>query len=727
MRPRTGNDHRSTTRISCALAASLLAMSACDGGTVLDDGGIPSARVFPRFELAADPMDFGAIPFPDDLYLDATGGIALGALPSEADALPDTFPVSIRDELHRLRGFSPVAPIFFHFEGGAIDPTSLPASPAESTLDDSGVLLVDVDPASPTEFRRVPVIARWNGERGQLAVRPYDGHPLVPGRRYAAVVTTALRDDRGMAIGPSPRFAAIRDAASRPSDPADAEAWDEYSSVLASLASNGTPPARVAGLAVFTVQRVLPDMRDARAIVWDGEPPIATLDAAIPAGPDLDALLGTPEMDLPGVDVAGGVAHRHFGWLLQGHFASPSFLSSTPGVHGRFTRADDGALVVQRSDDVPFTLVLPSADLSHVPVVVFQHGLGAERSDVFAVADALAGAGWAVLAIDIPFHGMRALGSTVDIHHRFGSTSGPDGFGDRTGMDIYLEYLGIIDDRGELPPFHPVYVRDVLRQSAVDLMTAVRLIREGDWTSARSVDGLSSLGFAADPLGFIGVSLGGIVGMVFVASEPEIGAAVLDVTGGDLGRLVEGSATFSSLFLTLLLPRLGLDPEAIDPSAYPVSFHPELALYQTLLDGGDSMSFARVVSDRPLDLLFQMAEDDEVVPNNATEALARAAGAQIVDADPVHTDLARVSAPVTANVELSSGRATRGLYRFAPATHGLLSQRHDEQRFVHPPAPPFVPQDPTPVENPVDAAASQVLHFLESRRSGAAEIASPSP
>jgi hypothetical protein len=133
------------------------------------------------------------------------------------------------------------------------------------------------------------------------------------------------------------------------------------------------------------------------------------------------------------------------------------------------------------------------------------------------------------------------------------------------------------------------------------------------------------------------------------------------------------------------------------------------------------------MSDRALDLLFQMAEDDEVVPNRATEALARAAGAEIVDQDPVHTDLGRVSAPAADNVDVSSARVTRGLYRFGPATHGLLSQRMDEQRFVHPPEPPFEALEPAPVENPVDAAVGQALHFLESWRGGAAEIVAPPP
>ncbi len=699
----------------------------CDGAAPID-AGVDLARVRPRFELAADPMDFGAIPFPDDLYLDDSGHIALGALPSEELAIPETFPDAQRAALGELEGFSPLAPIFFSFPPSSIDPGSLPSTPAESAREDSAVFLRDVDPASPHFLDAIPVWVDWRPELGQLALRPYDGHPLQPGRRYAAVVTTSVLDDTGMPIGPDARFAAIRDAQSSPADPLDAAAWEHYQDVLGTLASDGVPRDRVAAVAVFTVQRVAPALRDARARVWEGEPPTVRIDAALAAGPELDALLGTPSVDAAGLDVPGGVAHAHIAWLVQGRFASPSFASPAPGVHGAFSRDTGGALVVRRSDDVPFTLTLPAGDPARVPVAVFQHGLGGERSDMLAIADELAAAGWATIAIDIPFHGMRALGRYVDTRHRYTETEEPDGFGDRVGMEVQVEYLGVIESEGELPAFSAPYVRDVLRQSVVDLMTLVRVVREGDWSSARAVEGLEALGFAPEPLAFVGISLGGIVGTTFVATEPEIGAAVLTVTGGDLSRLVEHSATFAELFLALLLPKLGLDADAVDLSERPVSFTPELALYQTQLDAGDSMSFAPLFADRSVSLLFQMAEDDEVVPNRATEALARAAGAQLVGADPVHTDLARADAPLSANADAAGMRVTRGLYRFPTATHGMLTNREGQQRFAHPPAPPFEPVDPPePVANPIDEVHAQVERVLESWRGGAAEIAAPAP
>ena len=71
-------------------------------------------------------------------------------------------------------------------------------------------------------------------------------------------------------------------------------------------------------------------------------------------------------------------------------------------------------------------------------------------------------------------------------------------------------------------------------------------------------------------------------------------------------------------------------------------------------------------------------------------------------------------------------RATRGLYRFAPATHRFLTQRLDAVRYEHPPAPPFTAIAPVTLENPIAGAVEQLVFFFESRRSGSpAQIREP--
>lgn len=698
------------------------ALSGCPDPVVVPaDGGGGTSATSLVYEPTAGAIDFGAMPFPDDLYLE-DGHVEIGELPGEAIGFSD-YAETARLAFRDLDGFGATTPVYFPVDG-TVDGSSLPATASGSTLEDASAFLVDVDSASPAATERVPVDARFDATRGLIVLRPWTGHPLHEGRTYAAVVTRRVRGGDGLPIGASARFAAVRDATARPTDPLAAEAWDEVQSVIGML---GVPREEIAGLSVFTVQSIALGLEQARSVIHAATPGAVTIDRVLTAT-GIDGLLGMPVIDLAGLDIEGGVQHSHIGWVIDGSFEAPNFLDETAMVHGRFGHAADGTLEVRRTERVPFTVTLPLGDVSSVRVVIFQHGLGGERSSLFAIADALAAEGWAVAAIDIPYHGMRAGTdpSVLDTRHQFGTTPGPDLYGEVGGSAVYLSFVGASEFAGDLSPFHPFYVRDVLRQSVADLMGLVHVLDDGDWSAVEALGGPTGIGFAADPMGFVGVSLGGIVGTTFVAAEPRIGAAVLNVTGGTLTALVAGSATFNGTFLPILAPRIGLDVDAIDYATLPPEFLPELAIYQTLLDAGDSMAYAPLLALEDRHLLFQMALDDEVVPNRSTEGLARAAGASIADAMPRFSDLTRETLPLVGNVRVGTAMFTRGLVVFEPATHGLLSTRDDEHRYVHPIEHPFetLPA-PVVVANEVDAAVAQATRFFATWEVGTAEIAAP--
>lgn len=703
-----------------------MVLGACGGSSPqpMGDGGTPGSVHVVFDPGPGGPIDFAAVPFPDDLY-GQSGTIEIGQFPGEADLVAGEqgadpqMVATMRESFHDLDGFATTSAVFFRVDGD-VDPASLPATPSDSLSPSASVFLLDVGSASPSAFERVPVETHWDAARRMIVVRPWYGHALHEGRTYAAVVTSAVRAVDGTALGPSARFASIRDATTRPTDATDAAAYAEYTPVLASSA---VTRANVSGLAVFHVEMVSAELDQAREVVRSADAPALTI-LRVASGTQLDELLGVPSEDVPGVDVVGGVQHSHIGTLIDGTFPSPSFTASSAFGHGPFRHDASGALVVQGTNTVWFTVALPPGDVSNVPLVVYQHGLGDDRSAIFGIADALCAEGFAVAAIDIPFHGMRAEGTAIDARHAFGSTTGADLYGDLTGTSVYVGFVGVVDGSGPYVAFHPTYPRDMLRQSVVDVMALVNALDRSDWSGVGTMGGPATIGFSDAPIGFVGVSLGGIIGTTFVTGEPRVGAAVLNVTGGELTNLVAFSSAFNETFLPLLLPSIGLDPAALDYAGSPPRFLPEIALYQTLLDRGDSMAFAPILATQNKHVLFQMAYDDEAVPNQATESLARAAGATIVDAMPRYSDLPLGTAPLVSNLVLGSARATRGLTVFQPATHGLLSRRMDEARVMHPPTPPFSTlPTPTPVANPVDAAVTQLVHFFVTFRSGAAEIA----
>ncbi|HJL49559.1 MAG TPA: hypothetical protein RMG45_27120, partial [Polyangiaceae bacterium LLY-WYZ-15_(1-7)] len=684
------------------------------------DGGVATRA---HFAPEADPMPWGAAPWPDDLFLDEDGRVALGVYPNESNVAVAEYPEALRASLGELDGFGVVAPVYFPIDG-AIDPASLPADGASSLREDASAFLVDADPASPTAFERVPVQGRWLPERQLVALRPADGYPLNEGGTYAAVLTTRVRDAAGAPLGPAASFARIRDGETRPEDPLLGEAFDRYAPVLASLATEGVPREEVAALAVFRVQTVTAELARVREQLWATAAPTPTIDEVL-AGDALDARLGAPEGDRPGLGVPGGVAHGSIGWMVQGSFEAPWYLGAQPNVHGPFVREGE-EIVAPRVEEVPFTLLLPVAGVdAPLRLVVFQHGITAERSDALGIADALCQAGYAVVAIDAPFHGLRN-GAATDDANVFTGAEEPDGFGDRRGPEIIIDYAGLMDFLGPLIDFHPVYFRDANRQAAADLLALVRVMLGGDWSAlGEAAPALEGVAFE-ESIGFVGNSLGGILGAKFVAVEESVGAAVLAVTGGGLVHAVAESPAFNPTYLPQLYPLLGLDPSAIDYEALPPSFAPEVALWATLFDRGDSIGYARRLRRRPVHVFMPMARHDETMPNVTTEGMARAIGATLLGGEPGFVDLTTGMAPLRENVAVGEGMFTRGAWVYEVANHGLLLYGQDTRRYEAPVTPPFRERaSPMPIENPLEDAQAQVVGFFETWRGGAAEISRP--
>jgi pimeloyl-ACP methyl ester carboxylesterase len=252
------------------------------------------------------------------------------------------------------------------------------------------------------------------------------------------------------------------------------------------------------------------------------------------------------------------------------------------------------------------------------------------------------------------------------------------------------------------------------------------MIREGDWSAFRAADvSLDGLSFAAEPLSLIGYSLGGIIATQLATIEPEIGVAVLAVTGGSIMQLVSQGPIYNRGYFPLLLPKLSISPGSIDYEAFPPRFMPEVAIWQTLLDRGDSIAYANTLRARQMSILMPMARNDENLHNVGTESLARAIGAEMVADEPLYADLSTTTAPVRDNVSVDGEMVTRAAYVWDPATHGLMLDRHGEAIQAHPVAPPFPPGERMDIDNPIDDALAQTVHFLQSFRTGTAEIVGP--
>ena len=158
-------------------------------------------------------------PFPSDRFTVAAPGTATGSRVRRAagdnvltdDALQFLMPAADMSALlARLDGFSSIAPILVPFSG-PLDPSTASDDPARSLDPEAPVFLVRLA-SDGTCTQRVGVTVSLNDGQGPdqdltvLVARP--SRPLVPGARYALVVTRGLLDAHGDAVGSDDGFAA---------------------------------------------------------------------------------------------------------------------------------------------------------------------------------------------------------------------------------------------------------------------------------------------------------------------------------------------------------------------------------------------------------------------------------------------------------------------------------------------------------------------------------------
>lgn len=190
------------------------------------------------------------------------------------------------------------------------------------------------------------------------------------------------------------------------------------------------------------------------------------------------------------------------------------------------------------------------------PAVILLHGLGGDKNQLQALALLLNGKGYLTVAIDVAGHGERPKVNGKGVGEQ-----------DLAGM------------------------RTIAAQTVQDLRATVDYLASRDDIDTKRI-------------GFVGVSLGGVLGARFLADEPRVAAAALWVAGGDWGTLITTSAhPFAKRF------RDTGDTDAVK-------------IRQALADVDPVPAISRAA---PRPLLFLNGATDDVVPKACSEALFAAA------------------------------------------------------------------------------------------------------
>ena len=711
-----------------------------DVPTIPNDG--PSGPVV-RFHVpsGATAVPFASVPYPSDLYLDATGHVSLTSLPAGHAAISDVLNLYAHS-MSLLDGFGVTSAAFFAIDGGALDTATLTGNVHAYEL------------STCTEL---PLRLMWRSDDSLLVAALGPGTVLREHTQYGFVLTTGLHVMGGGPLVPSAEYRALRDASTPPTDAASLVAYNGSEAAIHCAMTATMPIARTDVVAAtrFTTQNIRGTMHAIHDQIFAAPAPAASLVHAINRA-TLDTFLGTPRADTDGIihaggDNPGGVQHSHMSWVIHGSFNEISYIASQRFRKGSFDYDASGNPRVKGLIPVRFTLVLPTTtggSFANLPVVVYSHGFTTTRSAIFDVADSYCARGFAVIGIDLPFHGERNESSVDSVNNILG-TPGMDYIGDPVGANAAIDFFDLNGDTtAGVMSLDPTVMRDTLRQSIADIMQEIRMVRDGDFAMIRAADPtLTSLSFDRTHIALTGNSFGAFMVGSVEALTPEAGLVMMTVPAAGLviPTLVD-SAAFEPALAPFVLGAFDLYSQtdldsnnyllAADDSPRHPRWHPLWNLFQTLLEPGDALSFAPYMFDpsrgtRPAAVFIIEASNDEVVPNQATEPYAAALGlpyltttATSVPPGPHWATLTSVATPVMGN--LASG-ATGGIVQFAPANHGIASSRHDERDYMTP-SPPLVSlATPMPIVNDVDVAQRMLAGLVASWVSGTPTIANPYP
>ncbi len=570
-----------------------------------------------RFDPAAADL-----PFPNSLLF---SGSEDGTINIQVDDPTDLADAQV--SLNALDGFSTIAPITMPLEG---------AVSAQSVVLGQSIRVFEV--RSDANGVVNEVIGELGADR--LAVVVSDGlialAPLLPLQEstdYMVVATNAITGTNGVPLSPSSAF---RLASGSIELTGALAALEPIRLLTNAMLSQAAGQGVTAGSAVvawsFKTQSITPVMQAVKFA--SAAQPITIASAGMntaavnPALPGIaDVYVGT--LDLPYYRTAPANANDAAGITSFWHGQGDSLLT-------RFNPTP----VATSIQTVPVVMTVPNASSGNTvpaggwPVAIFVHGVTRNRLDMFGVADAMAQAGVAVIAIDQPMHGVvdssiafsAAVSPFADTERTFdldlvnneSGAAGPDGQIDTSGRHFYS-------------PQYLLATRDNLRQSAADLMVL-----------SSSIANIASVPVDATRKTLIGYSLGGNAATVFLAFDDSITATTLAMPAAGLVKTTLSSEQFGPPIIA------GLDAAGVEEGT--TQFQQFEVAAQTVVDSGDAINFgAMAVQSSPVHLMEVIGDTTvqnvvDGAPLSGTEALIRVMGLPSVSQDTTESGVVRFTA-----------------------------------------------------------------------------------
>lgn len=656
--------------IGCVVLCAAVAVTGCNKA---EDGANGSVGVMSLFDpVAANPSLCGspAIPYPNNaLFADATNiGNAPAGLSVDATLnIPNASAAPFVTAANLTDGFSTTASIFTDVLG-AVDFTTA----------DNGVLIFEADASPRfltygVDYVIQPSIAMAqvsgtghaagtcaassipgtfkpiSEQRSRLLIEPLK--PLNPSTTYIVAVTRALKSRDGVPATPSEFFPIVN---------SDTAVSSQTAPVLALL--NGTQRATLEALRSTLIRPTVAALKSAHSQVLgtelkDSDLVIAWSFTTQSVGLSLSRLdTSTASLFVANTTVSTGdlgLGLPDAADIYAGTLAVPYYLATSGGNVNSTAPlttfwANDGVSTgatvpafgapcaafdvpvsttvcypdpaVQSTETIPVLVAVPNANSGQAkpdagwPVVIFQHGITRNRTDMLALAPALAAAGFVTVAIDIPLHGVTDGTSPFYQNQLFG---GGLSAGERTfNLDLVNNTTGAAgpDTVTDASGTHIVNLsslitsRDTLRQGVADILHLARSMGALDLDSNGGA--LTATDIDETRIHFAGLSLGSMIGIPALASVDStvINAASLHVPGGGIGKLLDASASFG--------PRISAGLAASFVYEGTDTYETFVRFAQHLVDPADPINYAAAANaNHPIHLVEVIG--DAVVPNSA--------------------------------------------------------------------------------------------------------------
>ncbi len=611
---------------------------AVDVGTVdADDASdVPELPIYDErpvrvlFDLLGPQVES---PFPSNHYInpeDGTIRLASNGYNNSALYLIEMDLPAYAGDAAKTHGFALYSPMAFMTSTG-VDPTTIPTDGDASLAADSPVRLYRIDDDELVPQRIRCVFRRFEETRDFNLTQCRPLYRMQPDSDYLFVITDGLRDVDGNAVERSRGFMqALGLARVEGEQPAGRlELMRRTGVEIAAALDLMEDSSHVVAASVFTTGHPETEMLDLMSL-FRKDAPLQPVDYVLPTDGQGQEIIydghSLPECPL---------ADESMEWGLHGIFHAPEFRNAD----GNFERDGDGAFKTFASEDIPFLLMVPAGD-GPFPVVIAQHGMQGDEGSMCDVGRELVRRDIAVLSFLWPEHGgldQRGNGST--------------------------DFLDVLN---------PLRIAYNFMQSATEVASAIILLDQlnADMAALRPEgEGLPPLDTSR--IGYVGMSLGAIVGLLYLPFSDRIDLMVSNVGGVGMSHLVEQ-------FLQVYFPGLYTGAAVANLTDHIVAM-------------GDGVSNAGRIFAEPVEwatgpkyLLAQEVIGDEVVSNASTEVLARVAGLKLINPVAVPMEGVDAADPET---------LTSGVFQFVGTNHHQF---------------PGDPGDPVP-----DTERFQAWHYLE--------------